>query len=400
MRCGALALLVGLPAALAAQSPAAGLPEPKRPTLRADADTNDAKAYQDYGLAVLTVRPRDAADAFYWSARLNPVSGDAFYARRVALLLTDRRRLQRYWAGERGVLRSAEIRRIDSLYFHALTLNPFLYENLDRVLFDAVIDEYAREESRRTGATSLEIKHYVDDWIWRSGDAMRAWRAYTTGEFPLSLELYAKAIRSARHKHGLRSMRGRLFFQLARYDSALTELTLAVDDMRKVDVKEFVYVYESKALYEHAVGMAHERLGDTASARAAYARALQEDLSYSPAHMRLAFVAIDAKDTTAALAEFDLAVQLRPEDSGLRHQYGFILGTAGKHAEALEQLDKAIALNPWFAAPHHARGLTLEAQGKKSDALHAYRTFLALAGRNDLRRPDATRRVASLSTGQ
>jgi hypothetical protein len=110
-----LSLLVALPLSLAAQDK-----EPKRPALFAGADTNDAQVYHDYGLGLMRTKPAEAADAFYWAARINPNNGDHFYARRVALLLTDKRRLQRYWGGDRSTLRTAEVKRIDSLYFHAL----------------------------------------------------------------------------------------------------------------------------------------------------------------------------------------------------------------------------------------------------------------------------------------
>lgn len=373
--------------------------EPKRPALAAGADTNSAQAYHDHGLNVLRSRPDEAANAFYWASRLNPITGESFYARRVALLLSDRRRLSRYWSGDRSTIRSAEIKRIDSLYLHALTLNPFLYEGLDQHLLAVVIDEYAREEERRTGASAHEISYYIEGYFNRAGDATRAWRAYTSGQFTDALMFYAKAIKTARYKAGLRSMRGRLFYQLASYDSALSELTQAVDEMRKRDVKEFVYVYDSKALGEHTVGMAHERRGDTAAARAAYGRALQEDLAYSPAHVRLGYMAMDAKDTTTALSEFDLAVQLRPDDSGLRFQYGYILVLAGKATEALEQADKGIAQNPWFASLYYLRAAALDKLGEKADALQDYKGFLALAARTDLRRAEVAKRIEALSAG-
>lgn len=395
MRFASALFLLVLPATLIAQGA-----EPKRPQLLAGADTNDAQSYHDYGLGLMQKRPADAADAFYWASRLDPNNGNHFYARRVALLLTDRRRLERYWSGNTSTLRSKDIKRIDSLYLHALTLNPFLYESLDRILFRAVVDEYA-QQVQAAGGSAGEYEAAVDRMLARSSPSTKAWQAYTEGRFDESLELYAKAIKAVppKYRYSPRSMRGRLFYQLNQVDSALAHLTVAVEEMRARDAKDFVYVYESKALYEQAVGMAHERLGDTASARKAYARALQEDLAYSPAHLRLAFMAIDAKDTTNAIGEFDLAAQLRPEDSALRYQYGFVLAMTGKHAEALEQLDKSIALNPWYAAPHQARGFVLEAQGKKGDALAAYKSFLARASKQDPRRSDVAKRVESLATG-
>ena len=64
------------------------------------ADTNDAQAYFDYGVRRFDDDPEAAAAAFYWSARINPGSADAWYARRAALLMTDE-----------GLLVSSAIRR-------------------------------------------------------------------------------------------------------------------------------------------------------------------------------------------------------------------------------------------------------------------------------------------------
>jgi len=372
--------------------------EPKRPRLPTTADTNEAHAYYDFGLGHLRKRPAIAADAFYWATRLSPTSGEAFYARRVALLLTDRRRLVRYWNGEQNTVRNAEIQRIDSLYLRALTLNPFLYEKLDQHLFQAMIEEYADAEAIRTGSSAGEVRILVDTWLMRAGPGTRAWQAYGAGRFNEALDEWARAIKTARHKYGYRSMRGRVFFQLNQVDSALAELKLAVEEVRKRDSKDLIYVYQSKALFEHSVAMAFERRGDMAEAREAYARALQEDLAYSPAHVRLAYMSLDQKDTTTALSEFDLAVQLRPDDSGLRYQYGYILSLAQKPAEAAEQLEKAVALNRWYALPYLALGAVYDHLGKRAEALSAYRSFLALASRQDPRRNEAEQRVQALAS--
>ena len=366
---------------------------PKRPALPATADTNDAQAYYDFGLAQLKPQPKIAADAFYWSTRLNPTRGEGFYARRVALLLTDKRRLVRYWNDDRGTLRSPEIRRIDSMYLHALTLNPFLYEKLDQLLYSAIVEEFVNQESIRTGAPMAEIQYAVDAWLVRAGPAMKAWQAYGDGRFDEALREWASAIKSARFKYGYRSMRGRLFFQLNEVDSSLTELKLAIEEMRKRDNKDLVYVYQSKALLEQSIGMVHIRRGEHNEAKEAFGRALQEDLAYSPAHVQLAFMALDRKDTTTAISEFDLAVQLRPDDAGLRYQYGYILVEAGKPVDAIAQLEKGIQLNPHFSAPHYALGRAYEKQGKQDEAKKAYSTFAAMAAKNDPRRSEVSQKL-------
>jgi tetratricopeptide (TPR) repeat protein len=343
--------------------------EPRRPQLYARADTNDASAYYSLGLELIQKEPRLAADAFYWAIRLNPLHAEAYYARRVALLLTDRRRAARYYMGDRSTLRAKDIQRIDSLYLTALTLNPFLYEKLDRLIYQVAVDDFVMQNHHLDPGA---LRYQIDRMLYAGGASSRAWAAYTEGRFDDALRYYAMAIKETRrYKYYYRSLRGRLFFQLNEPDSALTELTQAVDDLRKLDRTE--------------------------AAREAYGRALQEDLAYSPAHVRLGYMALEAKDTTTALSEFDLAVQLRPTDAGLRYQYGFILAAAAKGDEAIEQLTKAIELNPEYALPHYALAYVYEGLGKQADALREYQAFVTLGARQDTRYASAAERVKALA---
>jgi Tfp pilus assembly protein PilF len=369
--------------------------EPRRPRLDAGADTNDSRAYYAFGLEKLEHDPEAAADAFYWAARIDPTSADAFYARRCALLLEDRYRFQRYFEEDRRTLQSSEVKRIDSLYLYSLTINPFLYRKLDIRLFRDYIQVWSEEYAQRHNLNAGEVRYAVEREISQeSSVSMRAWQAYGEGRFQSALDLYADAIKRARHKAGLRADRGRLFFQLGQADSALVELTLAVDEMRKTDTKDLVYVYESKALIEHSIGLVQQRLGNAAAAKEAFAKALEEDLSYFPAHVQLAFIGMNDKDTTTTLSEMDLAVQIRPDDALLRYTYGFALAAYGKFGDAQVQLRKAIEADPNFAAPYYVLGQVLDALGKPADGLSQYQTFLSHASLQDLRRKDAEERIA------
>jgi tetratricopeptide (TPR) repeat protein len=160
-----------------------------------------------------------------------------------------------------------------------------------------------------------------------------------------------------------------------------------------------VYLYESKALMEHSIGMIHHRIGNLDAAKEAFGRALQEDLSYSPAHVQLGFLALESKDTVTALAELDLATQIRDDDPGLRYIYGYMLAIARKNAEAQEQLRKAIALDPVFALPHYVLAQVLEAQGSRPEAVTEYQQFLAMASRQDPRREEAEEALKVLTKG-
>jgi len=371
--------------------------EPARPRLAAGADTNDANAYYQLGLDVLERSPTKAADAFYWAARINPAWAEPFYARRVALLLNDRHRLQSYWRRDKKTLRSPETQRIDSLYLHALALQPFLYQKLDRVLFDAIVRDIAERATRYSDVTASELEYEMEVYLNSAPPAFRAWRAQSQGDFERALSLYAEAIKRTRDDAWLHAERGRLFFQLGNADSALVQLTQALAKLRAADKKEVIYLYESKALMEHRLGMVHRRLGNNAAAREALGRALEEDLAYYPAHVEMGFLALETKDTTTALAEMDLAVQLRGDDPVLRYTYGYALAVSNKLPEAEEQLRKAVELDPVFAAPHYVLGEVFDVRLMRAEALREYRAFLALASRQDTRRAEAEERAAELA---
>jgi tetratricopeptide (TPR) repeat protein len=227
---------------------------------------------------------------------------------------------------------------------------------------------------------------------------MKGWLAYGDGRFGEALSYYAMAIKADKRNEPLRVDRARVLYQTGQIDSALAELKLAVEDMRKRDKKDLIYVYQSKALAEHSIAVLNQRLGLTDAAREAFGQALQEDLSYYPAHMQLAFMSLDAKDTTAALSELELAVQLRGDDAVARFFYGFTLAATGKTAEAEAELRKSVALNSEYAAPRFALAEVLERLGRKADALVEYQNFIARAAKTDGRVKSAEDRSAVLKS--
>lgn len=385
-----LALLLLAPVATFAQTKKGELP---RPALGTYADSNDASAYMEAGARLLTKDPRTAADAFYWAARLNPTLADAFYGRRIALLLQDKQRLLKYWQGEKRSLERKDIWQIDSLYLHALTLNPFLPHRFDAQLFDAVLYQIADEASTGSSLTSIDILHMLDRYLTTAPQSFRAWKAYIDGDFDNALNLYAQAAKKEKKKADLLIARSRILMQMGRPSDALPDVTRAVDELRKADKKDFVFLYQSKALTEQILGMIYSRLDNPAAAKEAFARALQEDLSYHPAHVQLAMLALDGKDTATAVSALDLAVQLKSDDSGIRQLYGFALHAVGRNRESEEQLRKAIELNPYYALSFFSLARVLEAEKRHKEAADAYQSYLAAASRNDVLRPTAEERL-------
>jgi tetratricopeptide (TPR) repeat protein len=369
--------------------------EPKRPGI-AGADTNDASAYYTWGASHLNQYPDDAADAFYWSIRLNPSSADYYYARWAAMLLSDPDRLVLYDDDDAKTMRSPEIQQIDSLRLYATELNPYLYRKYERVMWQRYVEQVVLRQN--PGSSQAEVADYVREYTRTGGPETRAVNAYTSGNLPMALQQWAAALPGYKDKSYIHAERGRIFYMLQSYDSATAEMTQAVAEMRKSDKKHVVYIYDSKAIYEHSLAMIAMHQGNVDAAREAYGRALEEDLSYAPAHVQLAAIALVKGDTAGALSEMAIATQVRPNDGFIAFEYGVMLAQAGKAAEALTQLQHAASLEPYYAAPRWVIALLYDGSEMNEEALAAYKEFLARASQRDPGIAKAKERIAALST--
>ena len=139
-----------------------------------------------------------------------------------------------------------------------------------------------------------------------------------------------------------------------------------------------------------------EGAGNTQKARDAYGRALQEDLSYYPAHMRLGLLALTEGDTTAAMSELALASDIANDDAYVHYLNGWVLGKAKHTADAVAELKKATELEPYYALPNLVLGAQYESLEKAPEAIAAYERYLALASQRDPQRTFATERVEDL----
>jgi tetratricopeptide (TPR) repeat protein len=389
-------------ASLAAASPLAAQKKggiPKRPKLQATTDTNDAAAYHRLGHQLLDRDPRLAADAFYWAVRLNPNSADAFYGLRTALHLSDLWRFKRYMDDDRKTIESREVQQIDSLLSRALMLNPFLYRRFDQLLMRGYIHQSVNSSSMGSDRPSpAELDHWISIWMRQAGTETRGWVAYSEGRFGDALSLYASAMKGTKSKARLRTERGRIFFMMGNADSAVAEFRLALEELRKKDSKELVRMYDSKAVLEHSIAKIYEARGNTAAAREAYGRALEEDLAFYPAHFELATLALQTGDTTTGLSELDLAVQTSNNDAVVRLVYAYVLSATKRYGDAEAQLTKAIELEPHFANLYHVLGQVYEAQKRSSAAVAQYETYLQRASIGHPMREEATRRLTALRT--
>lgn len=358
-----------------------------RPKLRDVTDTNDAQAYYDVGLRDFRDDPGAAADAFYWAARLNPGWADPLYARRVAVLSSKQTLLNAIMTRNRR--NRPELRSLDSLLAHAYMLNPFLYRRLDRQLFL----NYLTNGDRRAQA---ELSYEINVAISQSPPSMQAWYAYAQGNFGRALEQYARAIESEKETADLHLERARILGMRNEVEPAVAEFKLALDELREKDEKSLVVLYDSKAMAEFSVATLLEGAGQAQQAKEAYGRALQEDLAYYPAHMRLGLLALSQGDTTAALSELAMAAELASNDPFVRYMNGWVLGRTRHTKEAIAELTKATELEPYYALPNLMLGAQYEALEKAPEALAAYDRFLKTASARDPQRQFATDRIEDL----
>jgi Tfp pilus assembly protein PilF len=357
--------------------------EPKRPKMDAGRDTNSAGAYYYWGLGQLRYNPRGAEDAFYWASRLDPAWADPLYAQRIAFHMSNLERFWKYLRGTKYVLKSADVKRADSLYFRALLRDPFLFRRHDKALIDRLIEE-------ATGQYGGLI----------SGDpGMRGWFAYSETRFREAVDFYAKAIAKDPKDYELHAERARCFYHMVQFDSTVAEMNRALEGYRKEDDEDLVILYESKAMYEYSIANAYIQARKLQEAREALGRALAEDLSFYVAHQRMAALALQTGDTSTALSEYELAVQLNNDDAVLHTEYGAVLVHLGKHAEAEPHLLRAIELEPWYARPYAVLGSAYEGLGKNVEAVEQYTKFLARASQNHEMRAMAHARRNALAAG-
>lgn len=389
--------ILALALALAAPLDAQRTDAPRRPRLPAAADTNDARAYYRFGQENLERRPEEAAAAFYWASQIDPGWADPLYGRHAALLMSHPRRLMLYQAGDRRTRLSAEALRIDSLYFRALRLDPFVQRPFEREVIRLwVVTALTQFDPN----ADVALASFYTESILRDMPPLLRGRVLAgEGRLPQALRAFDEALdegrarRSETRRH-IRHERGRLFALAGNDSAALAELQLAIDAGVEEEREELVRFYDSKAVLEYSRGRVLERTGDLAAARDAYARALLEDLAYHPAHMRMAALALAEGDTATAVQEMALAAEAGADDAVARTTYALLLVSQRRLDEAEAQLAAAVEVAPHFADPWYLLGLVRDWRGSDR-SLEAYRGFLDRARRDDPRRADVEPVVAS-----
>ena len=402
--CGGSGGTVASPATPVASRPAA-VAAPRRPALPPGADTCDPNAYYQFAVTQLRQHPQAAVAAYYWMQRLSPASPLAYYSERVARLLADRDLLRGYVDEDRRTLQSAAVRRIDSLQVRAITLDPFFPQFLDEQLiityWTVVIGRRVRATTSASfGVSDEEIEVYVRNELNNRADsATQAWLAYARGEYRSAADYWAEVLKRDSTDTDLMARRAKALFLGGKLDSAHAQLEATLRAARRSDARTMKYIYDSKVLWEYALGWIDELQKHDSAAREAYQRALVEDLSFYPAHFRLATVALHERDTATAATELQRAIEIKEDDFSSRLLLGALQAAQRAYGPATEQLRRASEIEPWVAYPHFVLGKVRSQTADSSGAAAEYRRFLALAPQTDPNVRVARQRLAALPGG-
>ena len=413
--------------AVLAAAPLEAQRAPRRPRLPASADTNDATAYFQLGLERVERDPGGADAAFYWAARLDPMSPQTTYARHIAALLRmDQARLVRYLNRDPRLLDDAGVRGMDSLRFRAEMQDPFVHRGMDELLLFAYVKASARTDSwlggpagpenarsslatpsgSASGATSGIVA--ATEQHLESGDPyLRGLLDYSRGQLRSALRYWGRALNTANPDPNraravadwVHAERGRAFAELRQLDSAQASYQEAVRWRRGANDNSELHVYQSAAGWRYALGRILEDRRDTAAARAVYQHAVDWDPMYYPALLRLAVIDLQQADTAGAMAKLGRVVNEPQVQFFALASAATIYNSMGRRAEAVEALRKATTLEPLASVGWHLLGQSLAAGQDSPGAIAAYEKYLALAPQNDRLRPTAERALAQLRTG-
>src|SRR5262245_30928432 len=104
-------------------------------------------------------------------------------------------------------------------------------------------------------------------------------------------------------------------------------------------------------------------------AKLAYLKAIEVDPKYLPAHVGLARLQMRCEDYAGALATYDKALKVAPQDASLWHERGLCSCRQKNWAEAVTCMQKAVELSPGNGQYGTALGYTLGKAGRFPESL-------------------------------
>lgn len=365
----ALALAVcALAAPLATQPP---------PDLPRSADPNDWESYFAMGDRLFQRNPRQALAAFEWASRLDPTRAEPLLGRWAAFFALDQGSWIAYLQRDREIINRPQVIRNDSLYERAYVRNPFVHRGLEAALFAML--------GRRL--------------LW--DDATGAFMNYGEGDFRDAAQQFGRLIRgNPEHHLPLRHYRALSWVGAGQVDSAIVEIQSLLAALREQDERRVAYFYEDKATWEYALGLLHESRGEREQARLAFERSLVENLTWYPARIGLARLALQQGNAAEAVEHLAQAAEIAPGDAVVRFEHGNALYAAGRIDEAAGEYRAALDLEPFWADVPLRLALAYDNLGQPQRALAMYRAYLQRAPRRQAQTIERVQqRVTAIESG-
>ncbi|MCP5191365.1 MAG: tetratricopeptide repeat protein, partial [Pseudomonadales bacterium] len=174
--------------------------------------------------------------------------------------------------------------------------------------------------------------------------------------------------------------RGRLHYRQQKYDAAVRSYEQAEyglpegGELLKEQLGESLYALAGRFLWPDS--------GGDAVYHADAARLLPKVVQWLPerpgAWYRLGVVYTLAATHEEALAAYQQAVALAPQDAVPHNGLGNVYYDLGRYEEALAAYQQAVALDPQYAAPHNGLGNVYAELGRYEEALTVYQQAVAL----------------------
>jgi tetratricopeptide (TPR) repeat protein len=117
----------------------------------------------------------------------------------------------------------------------------------------------------------------------------------------------------------------------------------------------------------YCAGLAYEKAGRPAEARAAFERALALGRNYQPLYLHLADLVL-ADDPARAATLYQRVLDSIPTDASAHYGLGRVAAAEGRQEEALKHFHEALGLAPDYADAHRAAAEILNATGRQAEA--------------------------------
>lgn len=334
------------------------LPAQERPDLPPERDPNDWQSYYQEGIRLLRLSRGERAESYFaYAARLEPTAAEPLLAR-VAAWWNAHPERWNLWVNDDPLVRNdSGVRLAERGFERAYLVNPFVQPTVmwwasPGWANDPPDDPYARG---------------------------LAW--YFRGRWEASAKEFGKYLRRHPDAWSGYYWRSLVYVQLQRWDSAGHDLQTLLDSLASFETAHTLTGDLGAAELYYTLGLVRRLGGDRAGAKAALEQTFQRDLAFFMGHQHYGAILLEEGDTTGALREFALSVEVQPENEALRFNYGTVLLQAGRFDSAAAQLNAAIRLNPEYASPYFNGALALERAGRPADARPLYEAFVHRAPR-------------------